>query len=309
MARLVEYKDEYLPGVVSCLKRNFSWMNDYTDTAIIEWLDPIINYNWFSGHNPNPGIPYSKGMVLLDKVNNVVGFNGLILSKQIINEKEYICGNMSTTAIDPKYRIQVYSMFAEVHKVCDLVSSYTPIEVNQKIEKDLHHYKSIEKFGYKFLPIPVIRNGKIKIVFIKDSNEIGQKDLQQIYEDHKTYDVRCVCINSGEEVCYLFYRVMTMKFGFIKYRNTRVLYSSNPTLCGRYAKDIVWAIEKKERASLESDSRFFGGNEINYKFPYFKRKRVRLVKNFKDDRERFPYGLLYSEQSILKSRYDLHIQK
>lgn len=307
MARLEEYKDEYLPGVISCLKRNFPWMNGYTDKAITEWLDPIVNYNWGSGHNPIPKIPYSRGMVLFDKENNIVGFNGLIISKQVINEKEYICGNLSTTAIDPKYRIQVYSMFSLAHKGCDLISSYTPIDISQKMEKNLYNYKDIDEFGYKFLPIPVIRNREVKINFINNSVEIEGRDLQEVYKDHKKYNVRCVRIATDEETCYLFYRVMTMKYGFIKYRNVRVLYSSNSALCRRYTKDIVWAIEKKERASLESDSRFLGGNEINYKFPYFKRKRVRLERNFKDDVEKFPYGLLYSEQSILKSRYELKL--
>ena len=140
---------------------------------------------------------------------------------------------------------------------------------------------------------------------ITDSSEIIPKDLREAYEDHKAYDVKCACISVDETICYLFYRVMVMKLGIVKYRCARVLYSSDPALCGKYARDIVWFIEKKEKAMLEVDSRFLGGDQINYKLPYFKRKKVRLEKNFRDDGERFPLGLLYSEQSMLKSRYEL----
>lgn len=306
MAKIEEYKDEYLPGVISCLKRNFPWMQDHTDAAISEWLQPIINYNWDSSHNTDSKVDYSRGMVLLDKENNVVGFNGLIISKQVINGKEYRYGNLSTTAIDPKYRIQIYSIFNLAHKVCDMVSSYTPIEVNQKIEEGLFKYKSVDKTGYIFLPFPLIRSRKVKLRIITDSCEIDQKDLQAVYEDHKAYSVRCACISVDGTICYLFYRVMVMKSGNIKYRRVRILYSSDPTLCGKYAGDIIWFIEKREKALLETDSRFLGGNKINYKLPYFKKGRVRLEKNFRDDEGKFPYGLLYSEQSVLKSRYELN---
>ncbi len=306
MIRIEEYKDEYLIGVIDLLKRNFPWMRTYSDATINKWLNPIINYRWEFSDITNQKIAYSRGMVLIDKEDNVVGFNGLIISKQVINGKEYICGNLSTTAIDPKYRIQVYSMFSLAHEVCDIVSSYSPIEVNQKIEESLFKYKRVDKVGYKFLPIPLIRSKKVKIEIITDSSQISQKDLQRVYEDHKVYGVRCACISAEGTICYLFYRVMVMKFGIGKYRCIRVLYSSDPDLCGKYARDIVWSIEKREKALLEADSRFLGGEQINYKLPYFKRKRVRLEKNFKDDEQMFPYGLLYSEQSILIPPHELN---
>ena len=300
--KIEEYKDEYLPGVVACLKRNYPWMGKLSDEALIKWMDPIINYRWDSEHSPE-GKRYSKGVVLLNEENNVVGFSGMISSKHIIDGKECLYGDGTTTAVDPKYSFCLGAMLRFLIKAYDydLLSSYTPRNEVQVILINYFHYEPVEVLGYKFLPFPMFVNRKVKISIICDSSEIEQEDLRVVYDDHVKYGIKCAAISADGKICYLFYKTKTMKFKFIKYRGIFVLYSSDPIMCGEYAKDIIWFLEKNEKAVFDTDSRFFGGDSINYHMPYFKRirARIRLEKKLKDNDSFFPYGLLYSELSIL----------
>lgn len=298
--KIEEYKDEYLLGVVGCLKRNFQWMGERSDEDIIKWMDPIINYKWGPDHDPGEK-RYSRGVVLLDDNGNVVGFSGVVSSKQTIDGKECLYGNMTTTAVDQKYRFCMGAMFRFFDKSYDydLLSGYTAREEVRDILTRFFQYETIDTLGYLFLPIPMIKNKNVKIRITDDSSEIMDTDLRAIYEDHEKYNVKCAVISADGKVCHLFYRIVKKEKKGIKCRCTRVLYTSDPVLCGKYAKDIIWFLEKKERAIFDADSRFFGGEKINYPMPYVKRNRVKLEERLNGTASFFPYGLFYSELGIL----------
>ena len=297
--KIVEYKDEYLLGVVGCLKRNYAWMGRYSDEYITKWMDPIINYRWGPDHDPGSK-RYSRGIVLLDDDGNVVGFSGMISSKHIINGKECLYGSGTTTALDPKYRFCIGAMLRQFIKAYDydLLSGYTPREEMRILQEKYQQYETIDTLEYLFPPFPMIRSKNVKIRVINDSREISRTDLRAVYEDHKKYNVKCAIISADEKVCYLFYRTVDKVRG-ISCRLTHVLYSTDPALCGKYAKDIVWFLQKKERAVFDADSRFFGGEKINYHMPYYRRKSVRLEKKLNDTTSFFPSGFFYSEFGIL----------
>lgn len=297
--KIEEYKDEYLLGVVGCLKRNYAWMGRRSDEYIIKWMDPIINYTWGPDHDPGSK-RYSRGIVLLDDDRNVVGFSGMISARYIFNGKECLYGNSTTSAIDQKYRFCMGAMLRYFIKACDydLLSGYTPREEMRVLEEEYLQYETIDTLEYLFPPIPMIKSKNVKIRVIDDSSEITNDDLRVIYEDHKKYNVKCAIISADNKVCYLFYRTVGLVRG-ISCRLTHVLYSSDPVLCGKHAKDIVWFLQKKERSVFDADSRFFGGEKINYHMPYYRRKCARLEKKLNDTASFFPYGYFYSEFGML----------
>lgn len=266
--QVVGYSDAYKSGVLACLKRNYKWMGEKSDDELYQWLAPIVSYVWESDF-PIDQYPYKFGMVLLGENNTVVGYLGLIYSKQEIDGCLKTVVNPTTWAIDEAYRSETFRCIYSVQQTADIMVDFTARQSLLEIFTKMFHFITIDTQGCFFLPKPVLGKRHIKLKRISRAEQIENETIKTIYRHHFKYNVKCFMVSDGVRNEYIFYKIhkrVTVLKGFVPLKGIYVLYTSDSVFFGEHAKEIIWKMQKKEKAALKTDSRFFNidtGNEPN----------------------------------------------
>lgn len=261
------YSDDYKEGVLACLKRNYGWMRAKSDKELLHWLQPIISYSWAEDF-ANEDCPYKYGMVLIND-DTVVGYLGLIYSRQFIDDTWKTVVNPTTWAIDKEYRSETFKCIYMVQQTADIVIDYTARQSLVEIFTKMFNYKNIDKFGCFFLP-KLFYFGKrhIKIKKLISSIQIENEHIKKIYDDHIAYNIKCMEVSDGNQKEYVFYKIhekATVLKKLVPLDGIYVLYTSDSSFFGKYAKEIIYKMQKIEHAALKTDSRFFEIDENKFK--------------------------------------------
>ena len=296
--KIVGYTSEHQKDVINCLKRNYKWMSEKSDSELIQWIDPIINYTWEREFTAEQ-YPYKKGMVLLNDEGKTVGYLGLIYSRQLVNQKYKTIVNPTTWAIDEEYRSEIFKCIYYVQQTADIVLDFTARQSLVEIFTKMFQYQNVDTIGCFFLPKPFLGKRKIRIQEVSTSDQIENSFIRKIYDDHRLYGIKCVGVSDNNTKEYLFYKIIkkaTVLKGILPLNGIYVLYTSDNLFFGTYAREIIWKLQKKERAVLKTDSRFFNISQDEWKnlriYPI-----NRLVYGEDDYGEKM--GSIYTELSIL----------
>lgn len=252
---IVAYKDIFKDGIIDCLKRNYDNMKDLDNSTIASWAEPMFSYDW-QNHISEEEFPYKYGMVFLDN-DKVVGYLGMIYSKQIQNGTKYSYLSPTTWAVDDKYRIQIVKAIGIMNKTADVIGDFSPRQSVEETLVKLFKYKYIDEKQYAFCPVPCLNTNKISIIDINDSSLIKDEDIKLKYIDHSKYNVKCICIQEKDNRSYIFYKVSKQKISFLNTSWIDILSVSNKELFTRNIKYINFKLQRKEKAFLKADSRFF----------------------------------------------------
>lgn len=296
--KIVGYRDEYRSGIVDCLKRNYQSMSGKSNDELSTWIDPIVNYQW--AHKfPIELYPYKFGMVLLNDQDSVVGYLGLIYSKQLINNEYKTVVNPTTWAIDSEYRAETFKCIYNVQQTADIVLDYTARKSLVEIFTKMFGFKNIDETGCFFLPKPCFKNSGIKVKRLHSGDQIDNEYIREVFDDHKPYGIRCFEVSRRNKKEYLFYKIIkraTVLKGVLPLSGINVLYTSDNTFFGEYAKEIIWKMQRIERAALKTDSRYFNIDvgRWNKVRTYPINRLVSGVDNSADS-----IGAVYTELSIL----------
>lgn len=300
--QIAGYKDSYCIDVVKCLKRNYDWMHNMSDSDVADWMTPIISYKW-SHEFDIEQYPYKYGMVLINDNNDVVGYMGLIYSKQILDGKERIVVNPTTWAIDEEYRFELFKCINIMNETADIVVDYTARKSMNEVFTKLFKYKCIDSLGCFFLPLPYFGKRTVKVNKIKNSSQIFSDYIKKIFEYHKDYNVFCAEVELNDRKEYIIYKKhkrATVIKKILPLDGIYVLFVSDNTFIGKYAKEIIWKLQATERAVLITDSRFFIINVEQWKrIKTFPINRLALGT---DSLKELP-SLAFSEFAILLDEY------
>lgn len=291
---IVEFSDKYLNDIAECFKRNFEIMKPLDTDTIIKWMQPLINYSWFDDEISMKQ-PFKHGMVLIDD-EKVIGYCGLVFSFVWIEGKKYKYVNPSTWAIDHEYSFGVFSAMNKMLELADIVGDFTPIEKVKKMCLEMYDFKYLDEEKFKFIPIPCFTR-KLQKKIIKEAGEIEDKDAKKMYLDHEKYNVKCARIEYKNQVAFIFYKNYHSKIKMIKkVPFILVLDVINKDFVIENVHEIVWFLQKKEKAFLEIDGRF-----INHKKEVTGVKKITSNKRliYSEVNQSPNISLLYSELAIL----------
>ena len=295
---IVGYDTKYKDGVLACLKRNYHWMKKKSDEELYQWLQPVLSYSWEKDFPINQ-FPYKFGMVLLNEIEEVVGYLGLIYSKQFLEGGCKTVVNPTTWAIDETYRSETFKCIYYVQQTADIVVDYTARQSLIEIFTKMFHYENIDQTGCFFLPKPFFGKRYLRSRKITDSNQICSECVKKIYMDHAIYNIRCVEFTCNTNKEYIFYKIekrATVLKKMIPLDAVYVLYTSNADFFCKYSKEIIWRMQRLEHAALKTDSRFF-----SIKTNEYKKNRTfsisRLVYGKCEHKE--DIGSIYTELAIL----------
>ncbi len=260
MITFAGYEEKYHDGVLSCIMRNFDAMQGVSRDVVDRWMEPMLAYR-FSSEQPRE-LPYQHGIVMLAD-GDVVGYTGCIYSFVETDVTRYTVCKVTTTAIDEKYRLGFFKMKQEILDSADAVITFTPVESLRRIYAERFRFRYFDERNLKFYPIPSC-DRHVRCLFVGAAGEIGDERSRALYRDHLPYDVRCLSYTGEGKTGYLFYKVAEKKrglpvFGERRLRFAEVLEVTDHAIFSRHAPAIIWAVERRERAILTADSRFFGG--------------------------------------------------
>ncbi len=299
MVRFDEYRKEYHDGVVSCVMRNFEEMRFFSKTEISRWMEPMFGYPW---ENRLPEyVHYKHGIVMLSE-DEIVGYTGCFFSSREIGDRNYIVCKVTTTAIDERFRLCLFKMLEEIMRSADVVITYTPIDTLRKILEERYHFSYFDRENEKFYPVPCMKR-YLAFRFIMDANEIDDDSIRQVFQDHVAYGIKCMEAQKQGRSCFVFYRRIWKKMHLIGRDRylipfVQVLEVTDRELFGENARAMIWTIQKREKAFLETDSRFLGNRaSISGGFRRYKTWRMFWSKDESFDAEK--ESALYSELSIL----------
>lgn len=294
---LVGYSDKYKNEVFECLKRNFKSMCNMTYLELNDWINPLLSYTWANEFSIDK-YPFKYGVVLINN-EKVVGYLGLIYSRQYICGKWKTVVNFTTWAIDKPYRIELVHCISEIQNTADVLLDFTPRKSIVNVLTQMFSYKYIDSKGYLFLPKLVLHN-ELKIKKIKKSREIKNENVKKIYEDHIKYGLFCSEVTTKNKRSeYIIYKMKKKELilkGLVPLNSINVLYTSDNIFFGRYYKEIISKLQYIERAALKTDSRFFSIDEnMTKKFRVYNINRLA----YGIDKINVPLSSLYTELSIL----------
>jgi len=116
----------------------------------------IFDWPW---ENPEDHVGYA----LLDEDRRVVGYAGLIYSRQAIGEEEAICCNISSWVVEPPYRSSALSLIMPVIRRRDLtVTNLTSTPVVHKIFTGLG-FSALETHISVFFPLHAFRPSPYRV--------------------------------------------------------------------------------------------------------------------------------------------------
>ena len=202
--KIVPYEEKYYTDVMNCLSRNFRTMSGLEEGEVYDIVKGIFSYPWIDSD-----IPYSRGVVLLDNEENLVGYLGAVYTRKLVSERWLTICNFSTWAIDSKFRIFVFSCLKEFHRTADVFLDYSPNEASIQIERQMFMYKDIENEIFVFKPHPYIGAGSLKVRIIRDESKIYDEDVRKKYLDHKGLGVKCCEVITPDGIPqYMFYDIL-----------------------------------------------------------------------------------------------------
>ncbi len=291
------YTTEYYQAVTDCLKRNFLSVRQMSDSTLKNWMQSLTDYPWID-KEPINSLLYKRGVVLKDG-DAVVGYLGLIYSYQTFGDKQLITVNPTTWAIDEKYRITALDAIKKTDLTAQVTYNLTPIANMQRILSSVFHYKVFEEKIYTFNFRPFIKKSNLVVQMVDVTTPDLPQDILQKLTDHAAYPIKCVRFNSNGQAAYLFYKIKKGKRKkIIPYTHITVLETDNIDFFKKNASDVIRALQKAEKATLITDSRFFGGDAINCQ-KIDQTKPVKRMKVSKEDAACKTESLLYSEIAIL----------
>lgn len=296
------YSAKFEKDVIKCLKRNFNWMQSRNDKEIKSWMEPLWNYKWANGSLDNE---FTHGVVILNSDAKVVGYLGFIFSLRFYENQKYKYLSPSYWAIDEKYRFYLFQVLKKVFKNVDVIGDFTAIPSVEQVLKTIFKFKTIGDELYQFLPVPYLGRSKIEIHWNK-SNELPVLEQKELL-DHEIYGVKCAQINTKtvDENTLVFYRVFNASIKRrIPVKCVQVLKVTNPSLFTRYAHEIIWKIQYREKSLLQCDSIFFNSR---VEHPLKRTKKIVrqfLIKPYLSQNIRPDF--LYSELAILNDKTGKH---
>lgn len=294
--QIVPYEEKYKSGVLACFKRNYQGMQRRTDAELYQWAKPMFTYHWQDDLSSEE-VPYKYGVVLLAG-EEVVGYLGFIYSKRLgTNGKKLIYTSGTTWAIDEGYRIYLFKAIKRALAPVAVAADFTAIAPVQATLTKVFKFQSLDQNIYEFFPFPSLSH-TVKVTSIFKETEIKDLQARTAFRDHQPYPVYCAEARKGDKSSYIFYkvkkRVKTKLFGH--QRCVIVLGISDRDFFSRHAHEIIWQLQKKEKAHLRCDSRFFQKN-LFYYHGFVKHHWSRLFLN-KTDLPVF-VDYLYSEVAML----------
>ena len=202
------YTNIYKKGVAECLQRNYEWMGQRTIEEILDWISPITDYDWISNKNDlQSENPYKKGVVLVEKGSNVVGYLGLVTSKRTSEDgKVIVYGAPTTWAIDVDYRLYLIKAMKIIISSVDVICDFTARKSVEDTFRKMFKFNINESNDYLLYPIPCAID-KLDIRWINCVDEIEDEELEKIYLDHSVfYGVRLIVYmdaKNGERILVL----------------------------------------------------------------------------------------------------------
>ena len=200
---------------------------------------------------------------LLEEEGCIVGFLGYLFSKRTINGRiEKFC-NMTSWAVEEKYRAKSLGLFYPLLHLskCTLTNFTAASNEVNKILKRLG-MQVLDNESVLIYPIPSFRDSKEKTELVYDKSEIEAcligKDIE-IFKDHLSFDCQHVLIRSGANNCYL---IMAEVFR----RRIPILsiqYISNPDVFKRCVNRILFKLLMRYgKIFLQVDRRLLRGRVI-----------------------------------------------
>lgn len=297
------YIEQYHDEVIKCLRRNFNWMQKRKLKDLEEWLAPLWNYNW---KNSNLDSEFKRGVVILNEKNDIVGYLGFIYSLRNLNGRGYRYLTPSYWAIDEGYRVYLFKVLKQIFKEADVIGDFTPMSSVEKILKTVFKFNTISSELYQFLPVPYLFKNHI---LISKCNECDLSDTEkkELY-DHRPYGVKCVRVRDVQKKysMIIFYKVFNATIKqFIPVRCIQILKISDRNFLHLYTHEIVWKLQKHERALLQCDSLFFKNNDFTYPL-----KRIKCIpRQFLNKKIKgldIEPDFLYSELAMLNDKSGKH---
>lgn len=293
---IVPYTSQYKDGVLHCFQRNYEGMREKTLPELYQWAKPMFTYQWQNDIDINE-YPYKYGVVLLDD-DKVVGYLGFIYAKRIVQNKELVYCSGTTWAIDEGYRIYLFKAIKRAIVNADIIFDFTAIAPVKETLTKVFKFQTIKSTTREFFPVPSFSN-RVYFQEIHKAEDIEDEIIRRMFSDHIAYPVKCIHITNRVKDCYLFYkredRVKTKYFG--RQACVIVLYVSNRDFYSRYAHEIVWKLQRREKAHLRCESIFFDEKILHYSL-YAKHNWTQLVLD--KSGMNVPIDYLYSEIAMLK---------
>lgn len=289
--------------VIKCLQRNFDWMKTRSIKELDYWMNPLWNYNW---KNSNLDSAYKYGAVVLNEKNEVVGYLGFIFTLRYSKNKSYKYLSSSYWAIDEGYRFYLFQILKKIFNEVDVVGDFTPIPSVEKVLKTIFKFNTVSTVLYQFLPIPYVLKKHVIL------SKCGENDLSTFekceFQDHEQYNVKSIKVIDiyKNMSMIIFYKVFNARIKErLPVRCIQILKIIGANLLVLYTHEIVWKMQKLEKALLQCDSIFFNGQECIYPF-----KRIKTVPrqflNKKNKELDIQPDFLYSELAMLNDNSGKH---
>lgn len=243
--------------VIDLCLRNFN--NKPLKTAS-EWdqiIETITEYQWINEINADE-YPYRSGMVLLSEDETIVGYMGLIYSKQIFEKHCYTVVCATTLVIDKMYSFYMLQMILKMHELADIVLDLSPIKPLRAVLKDRLNYTSIEDQYYSFYPLPSFIKKGTHLYMIKNPDELDNNEVKNMFADHVKYGAKCLCVERGNNKQYIIFKDSVVKKTIFKFKLSHILFTSSSDLIRENIKAISWFLFTKNRSLMISDKRFIG---------------------------------------------------
>lgn len=289
-------------SVIKCLQRNFNWMKLRSYQDINCWMNPLWNYDWI---NSNLESKFQHGVVVLNEKHDVVGYLGFIFSLRDSKGEKYRYLSPSYWAIDEGYRFYLFQILKQIFKQADVIGDFTPIPSVEKILSTIFKFDTISTKLYQFFPILYISKSHVLLSKCCEC-DLSKTEKQEI-QDHQPYGIKCVKVKEiqNNKSMLIFYRVFNARIKkIIPVRCIQILKLSGFNLLSLYTHEIVWKLQKHEKALLQCDSIFFDNEVFSYTL-----KRTKSVPrqflNKNKDLDVQP-DFLYSELAMLNDKTGKH---
>jgi acetoacetyl-CoA synthetase len=249
------------------------------------------------------------GFKLVDlEINEIIGYQGIISSKRIIENVGYTFYNLSSWIVKPEYRRYSQMLQEAIFNLeKGILVTFTPSPQAFLVRKRLGGFKEIDQSTWKIWPS--LRN-LVFIQLITDVNDIYSYvdfSTKKIIDDHKNYSCSFFLLKTESENCFgvlkhnhvpnISRRYLIRPSNImLKLPTADIHYLSNPKLFVSYMQNcnlnFFWSFKI---FFLFIDQRFFKG--VNLK--YFKKIPILKPKLFKGDIDPILIDTLYSELFVL----------
>jgi hypothetical protein len=234
----------------------------------------IFDYHWGSdeGH---------VGYALIDS-GKVVGFNGTLFSRRIVDGKEVRFCNLTSWVVKDQYRGESLRLVFPLLKLKGY--TLTNLTMNERASAIVQRlgFKSLDTKVRLLFPVPQLSRAvrKDPPVIVSDQTSIGEildPANLRIFKDHLKYKCGHLVIQDGDSQCYLLF---TGKRYNNKVPYGQIQYISNRGVFLDRLNDIkLHLLKTRKYLFLAVDERLIGNNAI----PYSRAHPLRIPKMYKSD--------------------------